>query len=99
LKFYGLSKFDDDSFLTTVGMMAFVSSSAAKFGWGAVQDYLGFIKVYMITLVLQCFLCFSMNGLTDSRAMFMIWQILVFVCEGAHFVIFPAVCSALYGSK
>ena len=36
LKYYGTSKFDDDSFLTAVGMTAFISSSAAKFGWGVV---------------------------------------------------------------
>lgn len=52
LKYYGTSKFDDDAFLTFVGMASFVSSSASKFAWGVVQDYLGFIKVYMITLVL-----------------------------------------------
>ena len=31
--------------------------------------------------------------------MYVIWIVLSFVCEAAHFVIFPAVCSALYGSK
>jgi sugar phosphate permease len=99
LKYYGTSKFDDDSFLTAVGMTAFISSSAAKFGWGVVQDYLGFIKVYMITLVLQGVLCFSIDSVSSTRVMFIIWMILVFVCEGAHFVIFPAVSSAIYGSK
>ena len=99
LKYYGTSKFDDDSFLTLVGIIAFISSSAAKFGWGAVQDYLGFIKVYMITLVLQGVLCFTLDSVTNTKIMFTIYMILVFVCEGAHFVIFPAVSSAIYGSK
>jgi len=31
--------------------------------------------------------------------MFTIYMIFVFICEGAHFVIFPAVSSAIYGSK
>ena len=31
LKYYGTSKFDDDSFLTAVGMTAFISSSAVTF--------------------------------------------------------------------
>lgn len=31
--------------------------------------------------------------------MYTIMIFLVFVCEGAHFVIFPAVASTIYGAK
>ncbi len=80
-------------------MASFISSSASKFAWGVVQDYLGFIKVYLITLILQGALCFSMDSVVGTQSIFTLYMILTFVCEGAHFVIFPAVASALYGSK
>jgi hypothetical protein len=53
----------------------------------------------MITLVLQAAICFSYSLFTGNQALYAIWIFLVFVCEGAHFVIFPAVASALYGSR
>jgi hypothetical protein len=99
MKYYGNSKFKDDSFLTAVGTAAFISSSVSRFALGAIQDYLGFIKIYMMTLILQAFICFSIYSLTSNRIVYVIWIVLSFVCEAAHFVIFPAVCSALYGSK
>ena len=99
MKYYGNSKFEDDSFLTLVGTAAFLSSSVSRLALGAIQDYLGFIKIYMITLVLQALICFTISSLTDTKPMYSIWIVLSFVCEAAHFVIFPAVCSAIYGSK
>ena len=53
MKYYGNSKpFKDDSFLTAVGTIAFVSSSLSKFALGVIQDYLGFIKIYFMILIL-----------------------------------------------
>ena len=52
MKYYGNTKFPDDSFLTAVGTAAFISSAISRFAIGAIQDHLGFIKIYMITLVL-----------------------------------------------
>lgn len=36
MKYYGSTIFDDDLFLTMVGILAFLSSSLAKFAWGAI---------------------------------------------------------------
>lgn len=99
MKYYGTSKFDNDLFLTFVGILGFISSAGAKFGWGTIQDYLGFVKVYIITLVLQTAICFSIDSIAGNQVVFAIMVFLVFICEGAHFVIFPAVASMLYGSK
>lgn len=66
MKYYGSSKFDDDLFLSMVGIVGFVSSSLSKFAWGTVQDFLGFVKVYMITLGLQTVICFSMDFVNSS---------------------------------
>lgn len=99
MKYYGMYKFNDDAYCTFVGILAFISSAVSKFGIGVIQDYLGFVKVYFITLLLQTFLCFSINNVATSKLSFAIYMTFVFVCEGAHFVIFPAVSSAIYGSK
>lgn len=66
MKYYGTSKFDNDLFLTFVGILAFISSAISKFAWGTIQDYLGFVKVYIITLVLQAAICFSIDSTTDG---------------------------------
>lgn len=99
MKYYGNSKFNNDLFLTFIGILAFFTSSASKFAWGAVQDYLGFSRVYMIILIVQLGVILLLDFVTNTEAMYAIWIFLVFVCEGAHFVIFPAVCSTIYGSK
>jgi len=53
LKYYGNSKpFKDDKFLTTVGTVAFISSSVSRLALGAIQDYFGFIKIYFVILIL-----------------------------------------------
>jgi Na+/serine symporter len=66
MKYFGSSIFDDDLFLSFMGILGFISSSLAKFGWGTVQDYLGFIKVYMLTLFLQTAVCFTMDSLSST---------------------------------
>lgn len=52
LKSYGQTKFNDDAFLTVVAMVAFGFSTLAKFGWGVIHDYLGFVKCYIIVIIL-----------------------------------------------
>ncbi len=79
--------------------VAFISSTIAKFIWGTAQDYFGFVKMYGVLIVIQLFVTFSINFLANTEATFCIYIILSFLCEGAHFVVFPSVASALYGPK
>ena len=72
MKYYGSSKFDNDLFLTFIGILAFISSAISKFAWGTIQDYLGFIKVYIITLILQAAICFSIDSTTDGETLYAI---------------------------
>lgn len=57
------------------------------------------MKLYLFTLILQLALCLLIIVLPDNLALFTVWIFLVYVCEAAHFVIFPAFCSSLYGSS
>eukprot|EP00347_Sterkiella_histriomuscorum_P010404 403376433 len=99
LKSYGSTKFNDDIYLTIVGAVAFLFSAFAKFGWGTAQDYLGFKKVYLMVLAIQILCCLSLNSVADQKDLYLIWIVFIFLCEGAHFVIFPALASDIYGSS
>jgi len=93
LKSYGQTKFNDDLFLTWAAGAAFLFSAIAKFGWGALLDVLGFYKVYWAMLITQAIVCFSLDYLASYKFFYLIWIILVFVCEGGHFTIFPPLAS------
>ncbi len=97
LKSYGSHKEYDDMFLTITGSIAFLVSAIAKFAWGAIQDKLGFKKCYFIMLCVQLGITFSFEYLPPSKPLFMIWVVMTFICEGAHFVFFPALASSIYG--
>ena len=100
LKNYGSNKFNDDAFLTVIGIVAFATSAISKFAWGIAQDHLGFIKVYMIMIVIQLFTTATLAFVnSSSKVVFTFLMIFAFICEGAHFVIFPAAATALYGPK
>lgn len=43
--------------------------------------------------------CFTLDAVAENQYLYMLWMIVVFICEGAHFVIFPALSSDLYGSS
>jgi sugar phosphate permease len=99
MKLYGSQHHSNDLYLTMVGMLAFVSSSMSKFIWGVIQDHLGFTKVYAVILFLDFTFCVSLDFVSYNEVLYAIWIFFIFICEGAHFVIFPSVCSAIYGSK
>ena len=60
LKTYGSMTISSDSALTIIGSLAFLTSSIAKFGWGTIQDKLGFKKVYFVMLIIQLIVTFTM---------------------------------------
>ena len=99
LKSYGATFFYDDRFLTIVGSAAFLVSAVAKFGWGTIQDYLGFFKVYWTIIIVQSLVCLTLNHIARYTVAYFIWILLIFACEGGHFVLFPALASDIYGSR
>lgn len=96
-KNYGFNKFTDDSFLTMVSGVAFLLASLSRFLWGTVQDHIGFKKVYAAILVMQIIAGFFIDHLADSKFFFCFFILMIFVCEGGHFVIFPTLATHLYG--
>lgn len=51
-------------------------------------------------LPLEIFVCFTINPVgTLSRGAYATYIALLFVCEGAHYVIFPTFISRVYGPE
>ena len=98
-KTYGQTKFDDDSFLTLIGELAFLFSALAKITWGTAQDHLGFFTVYSSILGIQMIVCFTIVLVAANKALYAVWLALTFICEGSHYVIFPALASYIYGAE
>lgn len=97
LKTYGSQQISNDSLLTIISSIAFLTSSISKFAWGSIQDKLGFKKVYFVMLCIQLIVTFTMQLISMSEVGFTFWMIFTFVCEGAHFVFFPSLASSIYG--
>ncbi|CDW83396.1 UNKNOWN [Stylonychia lemnae] len=98
LKSYGSLKFNDDSYLTIIGAIGYLFSALGRFGWGTATDHFGFFKVYATVLFTQFIVCISLDQISEYSTAYMMWIVLTFLCEGAHFVIFPALASDIYGS-
>ena len=99
LKNYGSTKFNDDQFLTQIGMFAFSISALGKFFWGILYDKFGFIKCYSVMLIMEIFACFTMDIGSSSKVGFCIWIVFIFSAEGAHFTLFPNLASEIYGPR
>jgi len=52
-----------------------------------------------VILSIEIVACISLDFVSKNELLYAIWIFFIFICEGAHFVIFPSVCSAIYGSQ
>jgi len=99
MKNFGQDFFNNDMFLSLISVLAYFSSTFAKFAWGAVHDACGFVPLYILTLLTQISLCLVVPILPKLETVYAVWILLVYVCEASHFVLFPAECAKLYGSE
>ena len=88
-KSYGSTIYDDDVYLTNVAKVGFMTAAISRFGWAALMEMIGFKPVYMILLVLQLILAFSMTSIADNPTLYMIWVSVTWSCEGGQQSIFP----------
>lgn len=96
-KNYGSVKFNDDGFLTIVAGSAFLIASLSRFFWGTLQDYVGFKVVYWAIIGIQVLVSFTIETLSYSKVFYFIEIMLIFTCEGGHYIIFPSLIVNLYG--
>ncbi len=71
----------------------------AKFSWGFALDKLTFKTVYFIILSIQIFVCVTIQFVAPILPLYAIWMLITFLGEGGHYVIFPHVCSVIYGTE
>lgn len=69
-KNYGNIQFNDDQFLTTVAGTSFLCGASARFAWGAIQDFIGFKKVYATILFFLTLLSFTLTNISSSRVLY-----------------------------
>ena len=51
-KSYGSTIYSDDEYLTNTAKIGFLTAAVSRFGWAALQEVLGFKKVYTLLLLL-----------------------------------------------
>ena len=81
-KSYGSTIYSNDEYLTNVAKLGFLTAAISRFGWAALQEVLGFKPVYMILLVMQIILAFSMTSVSDDPVLYAIWVCTTWSCEG-----------------
>lgn len=98
-KSYGSTIYDDDVYLTNVAKIGFLTAAVSRFGWALLQEIIGFKPVYMILLILQVSLAFTMTSVADNPTLYAIWVCVTWSCEGGQQSIFPPLAGQVYGTE
>ena len=98
-KSYGSTIYSDDVYLTNVAKIGFLTAAISRFGWAALMEMVGFKPVYMVLLVLQLILAFSMTTIADNPTLYTIWVCVTWSCEGGQQSIFPPLAGQVYGTE
>lgn len=96
-KVYGNTLFNDDYYLAIVGSVTALINGTSRFLWAEAMQRFGFKAVYIAVLVAQILTSGSLPLLSSSKVLYFLCITLAFVNQGAHFVLFPAVCAEMYG--
>lgn len=96
-KMYGNTLFNDDYYLAIVGSVTALINGTSRFLWAEAMQRYGFKAVYIAVLVVQILTSGSLPVLSSSKVLYFLYIMLAFINQGAHFVLFPAVCAEMYG--
>lgn len=86
-----------DLFLTIVGGSGMTINGISRFGWGIMMDHVSFKMLFGLTIIVEVAMISTFSLIETSGAMFTIWFLVILACEGAHFSIFPTICSKMFG--
>ena len=81
-KSYGSTVYKDDVYLTNIAKIGFLVSAISRLVWVLVMEVIGFKAVYMVMLVLQLGLAFSMTYIVENPVLYTIWVCVSWSCEG-----------------
>ena len=86
-----------DLTLTFAGAIGSVCNGSSRIAWAALQDAIGFRRVYFLLLSLQLVVSATIYHVKDNEYLYIIWVACSFLCEGGHFSCFPAACVKIFG--
>ena len=98
-KNYGLENIPNDVFITIVGTIGSIMNGLSRSFWGVLVDKYQYKYVYGTLLLVQAGLGFTMNLISSSRPLYLIWIGASFFCLGGNFSISPTILARIYGGK
>lgn len=98
-KGYGITKINDDQFLTLVGSLSSLCNGGGRLFWGLISDKFAFKKVYGTILVIQMIEIITIRFISHYRIAYLLWVCVALLCEGGHFVTFPPLCLQVFGPE
>lgn len=98
-KSFGLSEADiDDLTLTLAGSLGGIMNGAGRIVWAALQDKYGFKLIYFLILIIQIIISGTIYFVVSwNKYMYVVWVAISYSTLGAHFSVFPTVCTTIFG--
>mmetsp|Transcript_36777 Transcript_36777/g.33006 ORF Transcript_36777/g.33006 Transcript_36777/m.33006 type:complete len:141 (-) Transcript_36777:288-710(-) len=98
-KVYGLEQVNDDQFLTIVGSVGSITNGCSRAGWALALDKFGFRKVFFIVIIIQSIISATINAVSETKALYLIWYAITMCTEGGMFSMFPAITGKVFGAR
>lgn len=98
-KSIGIKLSYDDTFLTIVGSVGSIMNGISRPLWGIFFDKTSFKIVYIIILFTQIVLCFTFPSVSNYKAAFLIWIVILMICSGGHSTILAPVSVRIYNRE
>jgi MFS family permease len=86
-KNYGMTKINDDHFVSVVGMSYLTVTALGSMLWGLVADKMIFKYVYMIIMFIVGILTFTLPFVSEIKICFAIWILLIGVFNSGFAVL------------
>lgn len=98
-KNFGLTKFEDDHFISAAGALGDLLNGFFRILWSVLVDVSNFRSIFYLVLVIQLGLSSTIYLFTVNKWIYMIYIVGSYICEGTYFVMYPMVCCKIYGEK
>ena len=97
IKIYGVSVIADDSFITNAFSIAILINGISRIFYGFLYDKTSFSAIFLPGLLLSIIFVVTFDIISSNKILFLIWVIVLFLCEGAFFTIFSPIILDYYG--
>lgn len=98
-KNFGLTKFEDDHFISASGALGDLINGFFRIIWSVLVDVANFRSIFYLVLAIQLALSSTIYVFTVNKWIYMTYIVASYMCEGTYFVMYPMVCCKIYGDK